>query len=120
MEFSDNKTIYLQIAEWIYEQILNARWKEGERILSVRELGMKLEVNPNTVVRAYEHLQQQEIIANKRGVGYFVAPDAYSKIVHLQKEKFLSEELPALFKTIQLLGIEWSEIEKMRHDYCQL
>ena len=54
MNFNENKAIYLQIAEWVFEQILNGKWKEGDRILSVRELGMLLEVNPNTNLRSYD------------------------------------------------------------------
>ena len=72
MKFIDNKAIYIQIAEWVFEQILNGKWKEGDRILSVRELGTSLEVNPNTVLRSYDYLQNMEVIVNRRGVGYFV------------------------------------------------
>jgi DNA-binding transcriptional regulator YhcF (GntR family) len=76
MQFRETVSIYLQIADYICERILLREWKVDERIPSVRELAMQLEVNPNTVMRTYEFLQQQNIIYNQRGIGYFVAADA--------------------------------------------
>src|SRR5690606_39542667 len=76
MNFSGNKAIYLQIAEHAFEQILLGRWSADEKIPSVRELAVQLEVNPNTVMRTYDFLQQMEVIYNKRGIGFFVADDA--------------------------------------------
>jgi len=72
MEFRDKQAIYLQISEYVCEQILLNKWLVGEKISSIRDLAVAMQVNPNTVQRAYDFLQQQEIITNKRGVGYFV------------------------------------------------
>ena len=69
MDFNQNKPIYLQIADSICEKILSGEYLPQERILSVRELGISLGVNPNTIARVYEHLQGMEIIYNKRGIG---------------------------------------------------
>ena len=110
MNFNENKAIYLQIAEWVFEQILNRKWKEGDRILSVRELGMLLEVNPNTILRSYDFLQKLEIIVNRRGVGFFVAPDATDKIVSYRRKQFVEEEVPAFFKTMKLVRMSWEEL----------
>lgn len=110
MEFKDTQAIYLQIGDYISEQILFGRWNEGERIPSVRELGVELQVNPNTVVRTYEFLQNNEIIFNKRGVGYFVADDATAKIKEMRKKQFLEQELPQFFKTLQLLEMNFDDI----------
>jgi DNA-binding transcriptional regulator YhcF (GntR family) len=117
MEFKETQAIYLQIGDYISEQILLGRWKEGERIPSVRELGVELQVNPNTVVRTYEYLQNNEIIFNKRGVGYFVSDDAIMKIKNLRKKQFLDHELPQFFKTIELLGMNYDEITERYHLY---
>ena len=72
MEFDQHKPIYLQIADAICERILTGQWPEGDRIPSVRECGVSLEVNPNTVARSYDELSSEGIIHNKRGIGYFV------------------------------------------------
>lgn len=110
MEFSPNKPIYLQIADTLCEKILSGEWKEEERIPSVRELGIHLGVNPNTIVRVYEYIQNQDIIYNKRGIGYFVSNHAKKEILKMQKEAFLNEELPAVIKKIKLLEIPINEI----------
>ena len=112
MEFKDTKAIYLQIADYICDQILTGRWSESERIPSVRELGVALEVNPNTVMRTYDFLQEKEIIFNKRGIGYFVSENAKAKTIELRKKQFLEEDLPLVFKNMQLIGMTLHEIEK--------
>ena len=113
MDFKETKAIYQQIADYVCEQILLQRWKEGERILSVRELGVALEVNPNTVLRAYDFLQSKEIILNKRGVGYFAANDAITQMKGYKKQQFIETELPELVKTMKLLQIDFEELERL-------
>ena len=117
MNFNENKAIYLQVAEWVFEQILNGKWKEGDRILSVRELGSNLEVNPNTVLRSYDFLQNLEIILNRRGVGYFVAPNATDIIISYRRTQFVEEEIPLFFKTMNMVKMSWVELEKIYEEY---
>lgn len=62
MKFKESKSIYLQIADRICDEILQGQYTEEERILSVREYAATVEVNANTVVRTYDYLQGQEII----------------------------------------------------------
>ena len=81
MEFREKQAIYLQIAEYVCDQILLKKWLAAEKILSIRDLAIALEVNPNTVQRTYDFLQQLEIISNKRGVGYFVEKEAEARII---------------------------------------
>jgi DNA-binding transcriptional regulator YhcF (GntR family) len=117
MEFKETQAIYLQIGDYVCEQILLNRWKEGERLLSVRELGGALEVNPNTVMRTYDFLQGKEIIFNKRGVGFFVAENARTKIISYRKKIFLEQDLPWIFKNMTLAGMSLSEFEKEYNNY---
>jgi len=112
MDFKETQPIYMQIADWACEQVLLNKWQSDDRAPSVRELGAMLEVNPNTVARSYDFLQTKEILVNKRGVGFFIAPNAANKIREFQKERFFEEELPVVFKTMKLLGIEMNEIIK--------
>ena len=116
MDFKDTKAIYQQIADYVCEQILTKRWKGGERILSVRELGVNLEVNPNTVLRGYDLLQNKGIIMNKRGIGYFSAADAVERVKTYKKQQFIDDELPALLKTMQLLNINFNELENLANN----
>lgn len=111
MEFKDKQSIYLQIADYICEQILLGKWPPGERIPSVRDLAGMLEVNPNTVMRTYDFLQTKEIIFNKRGIGYSAAENANGLILTYRKERFLETELPELFKTLYLLNISMEDLQ---------
>lgn len=119
MDFSENKAIYLQIADLLSEQIVTGHWPPEEKIPSVREMGMTLQVNPNTVLRTYDFLQQKDIIFNKRGIGYFVEENAVKKILEIRRDNFFKTTLPNLFKTISLLQISPEEILKKYQDYEQ-
>lgn len=110
MEFKDNEAIYLQIAAFVSDQILMGKWPAGQKIPSVRDMAVELEVNPNTVMRSYEFLQGLEIIYNKRGLGLFVADDGFDKVKAYRKENFVRQNLPELFKNMYLLGISIDEI----------
>jgi len=110
MEFKDNEAIYLQIAAFVSDQILMGKWPAGQKILSVRDMAMALEVNPNTVMRSYEFLQGLEIIYNKRGLGLFVAEDGFDRVKAYRKANFVRQNLPELFKNMYLLGISIDEI----------
>ena len=70
MNFKEAKAIYLQIADRICDEILLGQYKEEERIPSVREYAAIVEVNANTAMRSFDYLQSQEVIYNKRGIGY--------------------------------------------------
>lgn len=119
MNFKDNKAIYLQIAERICDEILMDNFKEEERIPSVREYAAVVEVNFNTVMRSFDHLQMQEIIYNKRGIGFFVSAGAKKKILSLRKKSFLQSEIGDFFKQIYMLDIPMEEIERMYNEYKQ-
>ena len=118
MEFNENEAIYLQIASYVGEHILRQQWLPDQKIPSVRELAAALQVNPNTVMRTYELLQSQETIYNKRGLGFFVAPEAAARVRAYRRERFLQQELPAFFATISLLDIDLAEI-KQRYEQFQ-
>lgn len=113
MDFKENPAIYIQIAEYVCEQILLKKWHLGEKIISIRELAVLMEVNPNTVQRAYDFLQQREIITNKRGVGYFTEDDAMERILHFRREQFMENELPVFMRNIYLLKIDFKEIKTL-------
>ena len=117
MEFRNNEAIYVQIAHHISEQILLGKWAVNDKIPSVRETAAALEVNPNTVMRSYDQLQQAEIIFNKRGIGFFVSPDAHQLILKQQKEDFLQKELPILFRKMYILEIRPEDIQKRYNAY---
>jgi DNA-binding transcriptional regulator YhcF (GntR family) len=113
MEYSEHKPIYLQNVDLMQEKILRGEWREEERIPSVREMGVMVGVNPNTIVRSYQLLESQEIIYNKRGLGYFVKDGAVARIKDNVKNEFIANELPQFKAKAQMLGITKEELVEL-------
>lgn len=113
MEFLENQPIYMQIADNFCENILLQNWKANERIPSVRDIAVTMEVNPNTAMRAFVYLQEKDIIYNKRGIGYFVTEEGYQKALELKRDEFIERDLPVLMKTMKLLDISCKEMEEI-------
>lgn len=112
MDFKKQRPIYQQIADALCERIVDGEWKVDDRIPSVRDVAVQLGVNPNTVMRTFDHLQQAEIIYNKRGVGYFVSIDATDRILALQRKDFIEEDLPAFRQKMKLLGLTFNDLKQ--------
>ncbi|MEX0312849.1 GntR family transcriptional regulator [Flagellimonas sp. 2504JD4-2] len=117
MDFDNSKPIYLQIVDFFYENILIKRWTDEERIPSVREVAMMVEVNPNTAIRAFNHLQDLGVIYNKRGIGYFVASDGYTKVLDIKRKEFMEQMLPDVFKKLSLLDISFEELKNVYNQH---
>ena len=110
MNFTNDKAIYLQMADRLCDEILADTYKDDDRIPSVREYAVLLEVNTNTVVKAYDELARANIIYNKRGLGYFVTKGAKKQILKERKKEFMKERLPELFRQMQLLDITVDDV----------
>jgi DNA-binding transcriptional regulator YhcF (GntR family) len=128
MTFNSDKPIYVQMVDRLCDEILAGKYQDDDRIPSVREYGVLLEVNANTAVKAYDELARANIIYNKRGVGYFVTPGAKKQILKERKRTFMKERLPELFRQMQLLGISIDDVAEaykknervtFRHKYAQ-
>ncbi len=116
MQFNNNaQAIYLQIADYVCEKILLKEWPPDAKIPSVRELAMQLEVNPNTVARSFEFLKQQEIIYDKRGIGYFISTDGLKNATAYRRQEFIEKEMPLLFRNMYLLNIAPEDL-KMKYE----
>jgi GntR family transcriptional regulator len=113
MEFRETQSIYLQIADFVCEKILLKEWPPGGRIPSVRELAVQLEVNPNTVMRSYEFLQQENVIFNQRGIGFFAAEDAVQQATRYRRDWFIEKDLPQVFRSLFLLGMDPEELKPL-------
>ncbi len=115
MEFRASTTIYEQIAGMLEDNILSGEIPEGERLPSVRALASEVQVNPNTVQRTFQTLQDAEIVTQQRGIGYFVAEGAQKRILQARRRLFETEVLPEQFRQLALLGFEPDEIAML---YC--
>lgn len=117
MQFSNSQAIYVQIADYVCEKTLLKEWQAEQRIPSVRELAMQMEVNPNTVVRTFEFLEQQGIIFNQRGIGYFLSKDAVKQASAYRKKVFFDNDLPQVFRNLYLLGMEPGDLTPFYEKY---
>jgi GntR family transcriptional regulator len=111
MEFTNTKSIFLQIADSISEKILEGKFPPGEKIPSVRDLAAELGVNPNTVMRTYSELQTRGIIDNKRGIGYYVSNEAKDIIQRWKRDEFFNVELPLIVRKTKILNISFEELK---------
>jgi len=119
MQFRETRPIYLQIADYVCEKVLLRQWNAGDRIPSVRELAVTLEVNPNTVMRTVEFLQEREIIHNQRGVGLFVSDTSHQNALTYRKDEFMEKELPFFFRNLVLLQTGLEELDPLFKKYIK-
>ena len=110
MTFNNDKAIYIQMAVRLCDDILAGTYSDDDRVPSVREYAVSLEVNTNTAVKAYDQLARDGIIYNRRGLGYFVTPGARDSIMQARRKAFLDTTLPSLFRDMRLLGIGIDDI----------
>lgn len=110
MTFNNDKAIYIQMADRLCDDILAGTYSDDDRVPSVREYAVSLEVNTNTAVKAYDQLARDGIIYNRRGLGYFVTPGARNSIMQARRKAFLDTTLPSLFRDMRLLGIGIDDI----------
>lgn len=110
--FSNDKAIYLQMADRLCDEILAGLYGDDDRIPSVREYAVLLQVNTNTAVKAYDALARDGIIYNRRGLGYFVSAGARDTIMQARRREFIEQTLPDVFRRMRLLGIGIDEVVK--------
>lgn len=117
MQFDNTQPIWAQIYELLLTHIADGEWREEERVASVRELGATLAVNPNTVMRAYERATDEQLIYNRRGIGYFVSVGARERAATLLRQRFEREQLPSIFRSMQRVGITPEEFVSLYKNY---
>src|SRR5204863_947144 len=111
-EWNDNQPIYRQLRDRVVALILDGVLKEGDPLPSVRTVAADYRINPITVLKAYQELVDEELVEKKRGLGMFVKSGARDRLLADERLKFLSEEWPRVFATIQRLGLNPKELLK--------
>ena len=117
MDFKESKPIYMQIVDRIMDSVESGEYPESARMPSVREFAARLEVNPNTMMRAYDWLQQEEMIYNKRGIGFFVKEGCRARIRKLREREFFDNEMEYFLKRLQSLGVGPDELREIYMNY---
>ena len=107
-EFENSTPIYLQLVEILKRNIIAGVLKPGERLLSVRELALKMKVNPNTVQRALQDLESQQLIYTERTNGKFVTQD--EKLIEECKREYAKSLTKKYCYNMQEIGMTKEEI----------
>jgi DNA-binding transcriptional regulator YhcF (GntR family) len=113
LDFSDNKSIFLQIAAMIENDILRGILQEDEQVLSTNEIAKLYNINPNTALKGISVLFTEDILYKKRGVGMFVAAGAKEKILNKRKKEFFDEYVQPMLREAKAIGISKNELLKL-------
>ncbi|WP_096186446.1 GntR family transcriptional regulator [Evansella halocellulosilytica] len=116
-QFQSSQPIYYQLANRVIRQILRGELMPGEKLLSVREMAIKTNVNPNTVQRTYRELEGMKIAESRRGQGTFVTEDEH--VLHQMREEMKLREIEQFVQGMYEMGYENKEIEAGLHQFLQ-
>jgi GntR family transcriptional regulator len=111
-EWNDSQPIYRQLRDRVVAMILDGLLNEGDPLPSVRNVAAEYRVNPLTVLKAYQQLVAEELVETRRGLGMFVKAGARDLLLKGERQKFLTDQWPAIAATIQRLGITPKELLK--------
>ena len=110
IEWNDGQPIYRQLRERVIAMILDGVLKEGDPLPSVRNVAAEYRLNPLTVLKAYQQLVDEELVETRRGRGMFINAGARNLLLRGEREKFLGEEWPRIYATIQRLGLSAEDL----------
>jgi GntR family transcriptional regulator len=109
-EWNDSQPIYRQLRDRVVEMILDRVLGDGDPLPSVRNVAAEYRVNPLTILKAYQQLVDEELVEKRRGLGMFVKTGARNLLLQGERQKFLSEQWPRVYATIQRLGLKPEEL----------
>lgn len=109
-QWSDSQPIYRQLRDRVVALILDGVLKEGDPLPSVRNVAAEYRVNPLTVLKGYQELVDEQLVEKKRGIGMFVRTGARNLLLAGERQKFLAEQWPRVYATIQRLGLTPQEL----------
>jgi GntR family transcriptional regulator len=109
-EWNDSQPIYRQLRDRVVAMILDGVLKEGDPLPSVRNVAAEYRVNPLTVLKGYQQLVDEGLVETKRGRGMFINAGARSLLLQGERQKFLEEEWPRIYATMQRLGLSPKEL----------
>lgn len=109
-EWNDSQPIYRQIRDLVAAMMLDGVLSEGDPLPSVRQVAAEYRVNHLTVLKAYQQLVDEQLVEAKRGRGMFINAGARKLLLQGEREKFLSEQWPRIYATIQRLGLSAEEL----------
>lgn len=108
--WNDNQPIYRQLRDRVVAMILDGTLNDGDVLPSVRSVAAEYRLNPMTVMKGYQELVDAELVEKRRGLGMFVMQGASDKLLTSEREKFLQEEWPGIYRRIDRLGLDLEDL----------
>lgn len=109
-QWNDSQPIYWQLKERTIAMILDGTLAEGDALPSVRTVASDFQLNPITVSKSYQTLVDEGLVEKRRGLGMFVCDGAKQQLVESERQKFLTEEWPAMVNRIRQLGLDMTQL----------
>ncbi|WP_229768600.1 GntR family transcriptional regulator [Tissierella pigra] len=117
LDLNSDKSIYIQIAEIIENDILMGHLNEEEQSPSTNQFAKIYQINPATAGKGLNILVDEGILYKKRGIGMFVAEGARKKIIKKRQSLFFKEILPNIMEEANRLEITKEEIAEFVEEY---
>jgi len=105
-QWNDSQPIYWQLKERTIAMILDGTLAEGDALPSVRTVASEFQLNPITVSKSYQTLVDEQLVEKRRGLGMFICEGAKKQLMESERQKFLTEEWPAMVNRIGQLGLD--------------
>lgn len=109
--FESSRPIYLQIVERLERDIISGRLGKGEKLPSVRELALEASVNPNTVQRAMQELENRGLVTGQRTAGRQVTEE--DAVIAEARNTFAAEQVRQFTAQMKLLGYTAGQVNQM-------
>ena len=111
-QWDDSLPIYRQLRDRVVAMILEGVLKEGDPLPSVRNVAAEFRLNPLTVLKGYQQLVDEQLVEKRRGLGMFVSAGARNALMKDERQRFLEEDWPKVYATIQRLGLSTTDLLK--------
>lgn len=108
--WNDSQPIYQQLRDKVVGMMLDGAVGEGDPVPSVRQVAADCQINPLTVMKAYQQLADEGLLEKRRGLGMFVASGALERLAQSERQKFLTEQWPETLRTIRRLGLSVNDL----------
>lgn len=105
-EFENNIPIYMQIIDIIRTQIVSGKLNTNEKIPTVRQLAITMQVNPNTIVKALSILEEEKLIYTKRTLGKYVTDD--KELIAKVKKELATKKVKTFIDSMNDIGIDYN------------
>lgn len=110
---NDTKPIYLQISEWLENEIIGGRFKVNDKVYSQYQLADMFNINPATAAKGLNVLADEGILYKRRGLGMFVAEGAKEKVIGKRKNETLKGLIQELVLEAERLSVSENDLISM-------